>query len=135
MNLKSPLPCTEFLGFKRVLKMDKISALNMCMLHALELCREAYIKTLFDSIWLTLAIKIHSSLGYRENYSTNFTRHNCIKPHICFKGVLHLLPKITMFCALSQNNQHLLENNIIMHLMENCSRDSKISVGQAVFKL
>ena len=25
------------------------------------------------------------------------------------KGVLHLLPKISMFCALSQNYQHLLE--------------------------
>ena len=24
------------------------------------------------------------------------------------KGVLHLLPKISMFCALSQNNQHLV---------------------------
>ena len=23
--------------------------------------------------------------------------------------ILHLLPKINMFCALSQNNQHLLE--------------------------
>ena len=29
------------------------------------------------------------------------------------KGVLHLLPKISMFCAPSQNNQHLfLKNNI-----------------------
>ena len=26
-----------------------------------------------------------------------------------FKGVLHPLPKITLYCALSQNNQHLLE--------------------------
>ena len=26
-----------------------------------------------------------------------------------FKGVLHLLPKISMFCALSQNNQKLFE--------------------------
>ena len=26
-----------------------------------------------------------------------------------FKGVLHLLPKISMFCALSQNNQQLFE--------------------------
>ena len=26
-----------------------------------------------------------------------------------FKGVLHLLPKISMFCALSQNNQELFE--------------------------
>ena len=25
------------------------------------------------------------------------------------KGVLHLLPKISMFCALSQNNQQLFE--------------------------
>ena len=26
-----------------------------------------------------------------------------------FKGVLHLLPKISMFCALSQNNQQVFE--------------------------
>ena len=26
-----------------------------------------------------------------------------------FKGVLHLLTKINMFCALSQNNQQLFE--------------------------
>ena len=26
-------------------------------------------------------------------------------PIIKFKGVLHLLPKISMFCTLSQNNQ------------------------------
>ena len=25
------------------------------------------------------------------------------------KGVLHLLPQINMFCALSQNSQYLLE--------------------------
>ena len=28
---------------------------------------------------------------------------------ITFKRVLHLLPKISMFCALSQNNQQLFE--------------------------
>ena len=26
-----------------------------------------------------------------------------------FKGVLHLLPKFSMFCALSENNQQLFE--------------------------
>ena len=26
-----------------------------------------------------------------------------------FKGVLHLLPKISMFCALSQNKRQLFE--------------------------
>ena len=29
---------------------------------------------------------------------------NCI-----FKGILHLLPKISMFCALTENNQQLFE--------------------------
>ena len=28
------------------------------------------------------------------------------------KGVLHPEPKISMFCALSQNCQHLLKNNV-----------------------
>ena len=36
----------------------------------------------------------------------------CLKWFILFsvvKGVLHLIPKINMFCALSQNNQELFE--------------------------
>ena len=45
------------------------------------------------------------------------------------KGVLHPLLKISMFCALSQNNQHLTEK-LHMHLMVNCSWNSKM-----VFKL
>ena len=46
---------------------------------------------------------------------------------IIFKGVLHLLPKISMFCALSQNNQQLFEK-WIMHLIKNCSRNSKLAL-------
>ena len=38
---------------------------------------------------------------------------NCKTGELCefmvFKGVLYLLPKISMFCALSQNNQYLFE--------------------------
>ena len=48
-----------------------------------------------------------------------------------FKGVLHLLPKISMFCALSQNNQQLFEKKIeklSMHLMKKCSRKSKMAL-------
>ena len=54
------------------------------------------------------------------------------------KGVLHPELKINIFCALSQNNQHLLEK-LHMHLIVNCLRNSKngieILVGQTVFKL
>ena len=32
------------------------------------------------------------------------------------KGVLHLLPKIIMFCALSQNNQQLFEKKLFKEL-------------------
>ena len=41
-----------------------------------------------------------------------------------FKGLLHFLPKISMFCALSQNNQYLLEK-LHLHLKVNCLRNSK----------
>ena len=42
------------------------------------------------------------------------------------KGVLHLLPKISMFCAPSQNNQRLEKEH--MHLIVNCSRNSKMAL-------
>ena len=44
-----------------------------------------------------------------------------------FKGVLHLLPKISMFCALSQNSQQLFEKKSV-HLKKNCSRNSKMAL-------
>ena len=31
--------------------------------------------------------------------------------HMIFKGGLHLLPKISMFCALSENNKQLFKKN------------------------
>ena len=43
------------------------------------------------------------------------------------KGVMHLLPKNSMFCVLSQNHQHLLEKQLI-YLIENCSRNSKMAL-------
>ena len=42
-----------------------------------------------------------------------------------FDRVLHLLPQISMFCVLSQNYQHLFEEN--MHLTANCPRNSEIA--------
>ena len=42
----------------------------------------------------------------------------CILFVIIVQGVLHLLPKISMFCALSQNNQQLFEKQI-MRLIKN----------------
>ena len=54
------------------------------------------------------------------------------------KGVLHLLPKISMFCALFQNNQHILE--IISYasyseLFKELKNGIEIILGQAVCKL
>ena len=55
-----------------------------------------------------------------------------------FKGVLHLLPKISMFYALSQNNQRLFEKKKFASYqkmfkeLKNCI---EILVGQAIFKL
>ena len=53
------------------------------------------------------------------------------------KGVLHLLPKICMFCALSQNNQQLFEKKYASYkkLFKELKNGIEISVGQAVFKL
>ena len=54
------------------------------------------------------------------------------------KGVLHLLPKISMFCVLSQNNQHLFEKLIsasYSKLSKELKNGIEILVGQAVFKL
>ena len=54
------------------------------------------------------------------------------------KGVLYILPKISMFCALSQNYQHL-EKKIIYasysKLSKKLQKGIEILVGQAVFKL
>ena len=43
-----------------------------------------------------------------------------------FKGVLHLLPKISMFCALSQNNQQLFENNVC--ILKRIVKNSKMAL-------
>ena len=54
------------------------------------------------------------------------------------KGVLHLLPKISMYCALSQNNQQLFEKiNYATYkkLFKELKNGIGISMGQVVFKL
>ena len=42
---------------------------------------------------------------------SDFSVHFCseMQGRSCIKGVLHLLLKIRMFCALSQNKQQLFE--------------------------
>ena len=53
------------------------------------------------------------------------------------KGILHLLPKISMLCALSQNNQQLFEKlNYASYkkLFKELKNGIEILVGQAVFK-
>ena len=55
-----------------------------------------------------------------------------------FKGVLHLLPKISMFCALSQNNQQIFwKTNYASYkkLFKELKNGIEILVGQAVFKI
>ena len=53
------------------------------------------------------------------------------------KGVLHLLPKISMFCALSQNNQQRFDKTYASYtkLFKELKNGIEILVGQAVFKL
>ena len=55
-------------------------------------------------------------------------------------GVLHLLPKITMFCTLSQNSQQSttfwkIDNASYKKLFKELKNGIEILVGQAVFKL
>ena len=55
-----------------------------------------------------------------------------------FKGGLHLLPKMSMFCTLSQNNQQLFKKmNYASYkkLIKELKNGIEILVGQAVFKL
>ena len=57
-----------------------------------------------------------------------------------FEGALHLLPKFSMFCALSPNNQHLFEKYILCILLKKKMFKKpkygiEILVCQAVFKL
>ena len=51
---------------------------------------------------------------------------------------MHLLTKISMFCALSENNQQTFEK-LIIHLIKKLCKELKngieILVDQAVFKL
>ena len=54
------------------------------------------------------------------------------------EGVLHLLPKISMVCALSQNNQQLFEKikyASCKKLFKELQNGIEILVGQAVFNL
>ena len=58
---------------------------------------------------------------------------------MCFKGVLHLLPRISMFCALSQNNQQLKKKKrdyaSYKKLFKKLKNGIDILVGKAVFML
>ena len=74
-------------------------------------------------------------LGEAHHFTELLKNEN--KVIVC-KGVLHLLPKISMFCALSQNNQQLFEKiNYASYkkLFKELKNSIKILVGQAVFKL
>ena len=52
------------------------------------------------------------------------------------KGVLHLQPKISMFCALSKNNQQLFEKYASYKtLFKDLKNGIEIFVGQSVLKL
>ena len=57
---------------------------------------------------------------------------------ICLRGYCISYLKISMFCGLSQNNQHL-KNSICYHCYSKLFKELKkgigILVGQAIFKL
>ena len=90
------------------------------------------------------AIRTHYGLECDEKSKLSYIKiminhQNLFDVHF-LKGVLHLLPKISMFCALSQNNQHLLEkqhNASHSKLSKELKNGIEIWVGlgQAVFKL
>ena len=85
----------------------------------------------WNSMWKCLHFEIWCSWSYMSS--------SCVQPPpgqpcfwLSFKGVLHFLPpkssKISMFCALPQNYQHLFEK-WYMHLLVNCPRNSKITTN------
>ena len=80
------------------------------------LAQKQHTKVCFCAKWVI------SKTGHIQFYTALIT----ISQNI-LKGVLLLLPKIGMFCALSQNNQQIFEN-LSMHLIENCSRNSKMAL-------
>ena len=50
----------------------------------------------------------------------------------------HLLPKISMFCGLSQNYQHFFQKNnacILKQIVQGTQNGIELLVGQVVFKL
>ena len=57
--------------------------------------------------WLSDDIILTNKDIENKTYMFNFWVRFC-KTQL-FKGVLHLIPKISMFCDLSQNNQQLFE--------------------------
>ena len=71
---------------------------------------------LFLSVTFLLVLNMikqveQNKFTHRENVSIHATfRLNTLRVFsICIKGVLHLLPKISMFSALSENNQQIFE--------------------------
>ena len=52
-------------------------------------------------------------------------------------GELHLKPKLSMFCKLSQNYQHFLKNNIniLKQIVWATQNGIKILIGQVVLEL
>ena len=79
----------------------------------------AYTKKIANDTDLCAACKIFAFMRPKDK-SGHFL-------NLPFKGVLHLRPKISMFCALSRNYQHLFEKWYI-HLIVNCSRNSKMTL-------
>ena len=80
--------------------------------------------------------------GEHNIYSLPLKTRNQSKPSLSIKGVLHLVPqkapKISMFCALPQNYQHLFEKIIYASnskFSNELKNSIKIKVGQVVFEL
>ena len=69
-----------------------------------------------------------------DNSLTHYLTSTLLE-NTCFKGELHPWLKISMFCALSHNCQHLLKNN--MYLIVNCDviKQNQLEVGNIDFKI
>ena len=88
------------------------------MVHTVIWKNENWISPTSD--WFCLITpQINKSMGIWTSWKPEFrqlleklTSLMYFRSHQCIKGELHLRSKLSIFCALSQNYQHCLENNL-----------------------
>ena len=97
--------------------------LNMLVLQAVD-----YVKSAINFL----------SVRYSVTHWAYASKYCSCQQSFKLKGVLHFLPKISMFCALSQNHYQLFEKmNYASYkkLFKELKTSNGILVGQTVFKL